>query len=288
MSDTCSLNAGFMMRVPALAVAAALLSCPAAAQDAPVAAALPAPPYADIADLVLASPVVVDATIRSAAKLKGAEAANLAPGATRYYVTADVGALIRAPGGLPPRIGYLLDVSASADGRAPKLRKQRVLLFARPVAGAGDQLQLVNPRAQQPWTPAADARVRQVVREVVASDAPPVVTGVGNAFHVAGSLPGEGETQIFLQTADSRPVSLSVLRRPGEQPRYAVALSEIVDDAAGPPPRDTLLWYRLACALPAALPARSTAALEPADAEQARVDYRFVREQLGACGRSAG
>ena len=85
MSDTCSLNAGFMMRVPALAVAAALLSCPAAAQDAPAAVALPAPPYADIADLVLASPVVVDATIRSASKLKGAEAANLAPGATRYY-----------------------------------------------------------------------------------------------------------------------------------------------------------------------------------------------------------
>ena len=38
------------------------------------------------------------------------------------------------------------------------------------------------------------------------------------------SLPGESETQIFLQTADQRPISLTVLRRPGEQPRWSVAL----------------------------------------------------------------
>src|SRR3546814_1145016 len=40
----------------------------------------------------------------------------------------------------------------------------------------------------------------------VAADAPPVITGVGCAFHVPGSLPGEGETQIFLATADGSPV----------------------------------------------------------------------------------
>ena len=78
---------------------------------------------------------------------------------------------------------------------------------------------------------------------------------IGNAFHVAGSLPGEGETQMFLTTADARPVSLSILRRPGEQPRWAVALAEIVDEAAGPPQRDTFLWYRLRLRF-AACPAR--------------------------------
>ena len=99
------------------------------------------------------------------------------------------------------------------------------------------------------------------------------------------AVPGEGETQVFLQTADQRPVSLSVLRRPGEEPRWAVALSEIVDEAAGPPPRDTLLWYRLACGLPRALPPRSTAALAPGDAEIAQADYRFVLAALGPCVR---
>ena len=84
------------------------------------------------------------------------------------------------------------------------------------------------------------------MQEVVAPDAPPAITGLGNAFHVPGTLPGEGETQIFVQTATGAPISLSILRRPGEQRRWAVALGEVVDDAAAPPPRDTLLWYRLA------------------------------------------
>jgi hypothetical protein len=109
---------------------------------------------------------------------------------------------------------------------------------------------------------------------------------VGAAFHVPGSLPGEGETQIFLQTVDSRPVSLSILRRPGEQPRWSVSLGEIVDEAAGPPARDTLLWYRLACGLPASLPTTTTADLDPAAAAVAREDYAFVLTALGPCGRS--
>ncbi|MEJ8631589.1 hypothetical protein P0F65_21095 [Sphingomonas sp. I4] len=76
-----------------------------------------------------------------------------------------------------------------------------------------------------------------------------------------------------------------MLRRPGEERRYAVALSEIVDESAAPPARDTLLWYRLACALPASLPDRSTASLSPEDAEAAREDYRFVLRKLGPCQR---
>lgn len=274
---------------PAKGLALALLAVavPLSAQTAPVPAAVPAAtvPYADVADLVLASSVIADATIRSTSRIKGAEAAGVAPGHQRLYVEADVAALIRAPGGLPPRIGYLLDVPVDARGRAPRLKKTRVLLFAKPVAGAADQVQLVAPDAQLPWSPATDAAVRGVARAVVAGDAPPEITGVGNAFHVPGALPGEGETQVFLQTADRRPVSLSVLRRPGEQKRWAVALSEIVDDAAGPPARDTLLWFRLACGLPRQLPESSTAQLGPEDAARAREDYRFVLDQLGPCGR---
>jgi hypothetical protein len=252
----------------------------------PAVAAEAGPSYADLADLVIAAPVIADATIRSATRIKGAEAAGLVSGQSRFYVEADVAALIRGAGGLPPRIGYLLDIAPDARGRLPRLKKMRVLLFARPVAATPGQLQLIAPDAQLGWSEALDARVRGVAREIVAADAPPVITGVGSAFHVPGALPGEGETQVFLTTADNRPVSLSVLRRPGERPRWAVALSEIVDDAAGPPARDTLLWYRLACSLPPELSARSTAALEPAEADAARTDYRVVVAALGACGRT--
>ena len=269
----------------ALFLALAAPGVPASAQPGAPTAAPAAPNYAEIADLTLASPVVIDASIRSAARIKGAEAASVAPGFTRFYVEADVIALVRAPAAVPPRVGWLVDVPNDFAGRAPKLKKLRVLAFARPVAGRAGQVQLVTVDGQRAWTPALDALVRTIVRDSVAQDAPPVVTGIGNAFHVAGSLPGEGETQIFLTTANAQPVSLSVLRRPGEQPRFAVALGEIVDDAAAAPARDTLLWYRLACALPATLPATALADLATEDARQARDDYRFVLERLGPCGR---
>ncbi|MEG3167571.1 hypothetical protein U1737_05105 [Sphingomonas sp. LB3N6] len=242
--------------------------------------------YADIADLVLSAPVIADATVRSTTKIKPAEAPNLAPGFVRLYVEVDVTALIRGADGLPPRIGYLLDVAPDSAGRVPKFKKARVLIFARPVPGAVNQVQLIAPDAQLGWTPMADARARKIAKDALAGDAPPVITGIGNAFHVAGALPGEGETQIFLTTADQRPVSLSVLRRPGEQPRWAVALSEIVDESAAPPAPDTLLWYRMACALPPTLPERSTGSLEAADATIAREDYAYVLAALGPCGRT--
>ena len=242
--------------------------------------------YADLADLVLAAPVIVDATVRSTTRIKPAEAPRLAAGMVRLYIEADVVTLIRGANGVPPRIGYLLDVAPDSGGRIPKFKKARVLLFARAVTGAVNQLQLIAPDAQIDWTPAADTRARQIAQAALATDAPPVITGVGNAFHVAGALPGEGETQIFMTTADRRPVSLSVLRRPGEQPRWAVALSEIVDEAAAPPAPDTLLWYRLACALPQTLPDRSTESLAAEDAAVAREDYAFVVNALGPCGRT--
>ncbi len=243
------------------------------------------PPYPVVADLVIGAPAIVDARIRSATRIKGAEAANVAPGQMRFYVEADVLALIRADAAMPTRVGYVVDVPLDARGRAPKLNKQRVLLFARPVARQATMIQLTTRDAQRDWSADLDALVRRIAREVVAPDAPPAITGLGNAFHVPGSLPGEGETQVFVQTASGAPISLSILRRPGEQKRWAVALGEIVDDAAAAPQRDTLLWYRLACGLPRALPASSLADEDPANIAAAREDYRFVLDQLGPCKR---
>jgi hypothetical protein len=275
---------------PIFAAACAALSVPTLAQvPAPPranSAAVPGPGYADLADLILAAPVIADATVRSTVTLKGADAAGVAPGHTRLYVEADVAALVRGAGGLPPRIGYLLDAAPDAGGRLPKYKKVRVLIFARPVAATPGQVQLVAPDAQLAWTPEADQRVRRIARELVAADAPPTITGINNAFHVPGALPGEGETQLFLSTGNGAPVSLSVLRRPGEQTRWAVALSEIVDEAAAPPAPDTLLWYRLACSLPARLPAHAIASLSADDAAVAAEDYAFVLASLGRCGRT--
>jgi hypothetical protein len=277
-----------MLRVSMMAFCCAL-SLTAPAQSAPEPTqnrASPAPvlpSYATVAGHVIASPLIVDARIRSAVKIKGAEAANVAPGRARFYIEADVTALIRGASAVPPRIGYVADLPLDARGRDPKLKKQRVLLFARPVAGRADQVQLSGLDAQRSFTPELDALVRGIVRETLATAAPPAITGVGNAFHVPGSLPGEGETQVFLQTANGAPVSLQILRRPGEQPRWSVSLGDIVDESAGPPQPNTLLWYRLACGLPRELPADSIESGDPANAVRAREDYATVLAALGPC-----
>jgi hypothetical protein len=277
-----------MIRVPLMAFCCALtLTAPALSasqttqNQASAAAVLPS--YATVAGQVLHAPLILDARIRSAVRIKGAEAADVAPGRARFYVEADVNALIRGPSAVPQRIGYLADLPLDARGRAPKLKKQRVLLFARPVAARADQVQLTGPDSQRGYSPELDALVRGVVHETLATDAPPAITGVANAFHVPGSLPGEGETQLFLQTSNGAPVSLQILRRPGEQPRWAVALGDIVDESAGPPKRDTLLWYRLACGLPRELPAASLESADPATAAIAREDYATVLRALGPC-----
>src|SRR3546814_19114515 len=87
-----------------------------------------------------------------------------------------------------------------------------------------------------------------------------------------GTIPGESETQIFLRTSDQRPVSLSVLRRPGEAPKWSVSLDAMVHESSAPAGRDTLLWYRLDCFLPGQLPQSSVENASPAQAVAIRTD----------------
>ncbi|MFV0624612.1 hypothetical protein ACBY01_11460 [Sphingomonas sp. ac-8] len=273
----------------ASAAAALALSAPAslpALAQQPASVAQPGASYAELADLVLAAPLVIDVTIRSATRIKGQEAAGVAANAARFYVEADVGALIRGSGAMPARLGYLVDVPLDFRGRPPRLAKMRVLIFARGVAGRPGQVQLVTLDAQREWTPALDARVREVVREILDPAAPPSIVGIGNAFHVAGTLPGEGETQIFLKTDSGAPVSLLVLRRPNQPPRWAVSFGDIVDENAAAPQPDTLGWYRLACGLPRALPTTSLDTQDEESARLAREDYQFVLRSLGPCRAS--
>ncbi|MDT9598081.1 hypothetical protein [Sphingosinicella rhizophila] len=244
------------------------------------------PTYADLADLALAAPVAAHVRIAEAIELEEEQAVGVPPGLARFYVEADLVTLIRSARGLPSRINYLVDMPRDAKGRAPKLRKKaEYILLAAPVSGRPDSLQLVAPDAQLAWTPARGERLRAIVKEAAAADAPPHITGIGRAFHVPGALAGESETQIFLQTEDRQPVSLTVLRRPGQTPQWAVALSEIVDEAAEPPRRETLLWYRLACTLPRALP-RQSLAEAGASAAAIQSDYELILDELGPCARN--
>lgn len=274
------------MRIPTLLLlAAGLAANPLQRADSQPVSPAPAYTYADYADLALRAPIVAIGTVREAIRLKDEQAVGVRPGHARFYVEADVTTLIRGASGLSSRVAYLVDAPLTAKGKAPKLKKQRVILLAQPVAGRPGEIRLVARDAQLPWTAPAEATLRAIVKEAVQPDAPPRITGIGNAFHVPGTLPGEGETQIFLTTPDGRPVSLNVIRRPGEEPKWAVALSEIVDEAAAPPERNSLLWYRLACALPERLPDEALENANPEFNEFARRDYQLIQQALGDCAR---
>ncbi|WP_232318578.1 hypothetical protein [Sphingomonas sp. TDK1] len=261
---------------------------PALAQPAPQTAQIRQeaqsglPSYATVATAIVGAPLVIDARISDMIRIKENAAPGLASGRARLYVTADVLALIRGGSALPTQISYLADVPLDSRGKLPKLKKQRVLLFARPT-GKTNEVQLTGIDSQYMWTPELDALTRGITRELLASDAPPAVTGIGNAFHVPGALPGEGETQVFVKTANGAPISLQILRRPGEKPRWGVSLGDIVDPNAGAPKRNTLAWYRLACGLPKALPNEAVSAETPDNAEAARQDYQVVLRELGPC-----
>ena len=242
--------------------------------------------YADLADLTLPAQIVAGITVAKAERLKGELAPGLLPGKARFLVHGTTGMLLKGADGLAGSLSYIVDVPLDAKGKAPKLKKARFILIANRVAGRPQEVRLTSPRSQLAWTATTESRVRAILTEANSPDTPPPVTGIGNAFHVPGAVPGESESQIFLTTSNNQPISLNVLRRPGEQPQWSVALSEIIDDNARAPAPQSLLWYRLACFLPPRMPGRAIASLSESDARAVREDYKLVLSKLGPCGRT--
>ncbi|WP_240782100.1 hypothetical protein [Qipengyuania sediminis] len=267
-------------------VSAALLMLAAAPPPAPATPA--APSFADLATLADSAPIAVRVRVRDQAVVPGERAPGLAAGHARLYVEAETLALFTGSGGVPQQLRYLADMPLDAKGRAPKLKKREFVLFARAVPGRPGELQLAGPRAQIPYTPALETSLRPLLAALAAPDAPPRVTGVRDAASSAGALAGESETQIFLATDTGAPAALTVIRRPGLPPRWGVSWSELIDQAAEPPAKDTLAWYRLACTLPPTLPAETVETSEEADRTRAAEDYAVVIAALGPCERGTG
>jgi hypothetical protein len=280
-----------MLRICFNGALASLLAV--AAAGAAHADSRPAPPpasailtYADLADLADEAPMVIRAQPRKIVAVEPERARGVRSGWGRFYVEARTEAVIAGSQPLGEAIRYLVDLPLDAKGKPPKLKKKSVVLFARTVPGRPGELQLVRPDAQLLWDAPLDARLRGVITELFAPDAPHRVTGVREAIHVGGDLAGEGESQLFLTTANGEPAAITVSRRPGVAPRWSVSFSEVVAGDAAAPARDTLAWYRLACFLPAQLPPAANISPTAADRSAAARDYRFVIEQLGPCPRS--
>ena len=272
-------------------LAAAPLGVPATSAFAQVppaeTAAVPAgATYADIAGLADSAPLVVRAKLRKLARIDDARASVSRPGMARFYVTADTQALITGRSPIGQSFAYLVDLPVDGRGKPIARKKDQVILFARPVSGRPGELQLVRPGAQIPWSEVNEGRVRRIVTALLEPDAPARVTGVRELIHVPGTLAGEGETQIFLNTDSAAAASITVRRQPGQAPQWGVSFSELVADVSRPPERDTLEWYRLACFLPRKAPADANLSEGPEARSMADADYRMVVASLGPCRRT--
>ena len=194
---------------------ALLLSAPQLSAQNTVSSAFAVPAqggsYADVADLVVQSPLILDAQIRKVTKLPETQTVGVPANLQRLLVVADVASLIRGSDGFAAQARFLLDIPKDAKGKIPKLQKRRYFLLGSKVAGRPGELRLARPDALVEWSAENDAMLRAITREAVQLEAPRAISGITGAFHSQGSILGEGETQIFLRTSNGQPISISIL-----------------------------------------------------------------------------
>lgn len=272
----------------ALLVAACLSAGPLSVSAQPLAAqgGSAGPTYADLVDLSDSAQIVLRAQVRSMARVEDERAPGLRAGQGRFYIRARTRALLTGSAPVGESLAYLVDLPLDPRGRPPAIKGKEVIVFARRVAGSPGEIRLVAPDAQLVWSEELETRLRPILAELAAADRPPAITGVRELIHVPGALAGEGETQMFLETADGSAASITVRHSPGRPPAWGVSFSELVADVGNPPRRETLAWYRLACFLPNSLPAGANLSETASRRAQAQADYRTVLGELGACRRS--
>lgn len=278
-SALLTLGAGLLLAAaPVHAAQQAEASLPASAALSPG-----APGWTDWADLALASPIVLVATITHIDRLSARDSPGLRPGEARVLVHARLDHVLKAARIMPAEAAWFWQGRLDANGRIPFARQDRVLVFARPLSGGArpevQPLQLISANGQQPHDAQAMDWLRAILQEAQRSESvPAMVSGIETAFRTVGDLPGESESQFFLTTRSGRPLTL-IIRRRADQPAEVVASAgELLEQAQAVRPR-SLLWRALACGLPAALPE------EHADQEALVADYQLARERIGSCDR---
>ena len=82
--------------------------------------------------------------------------------------------------------------SLDAKGKVPKLKNREMLLFADTVAGRPGEVQLVAPGAQLDFTPELEARLRPILTELYAPEAPARITGISDTVRAINRRASSG------------------------------------------------------------------------------------------------
>ncbi|QDK35445.1 MULTISPECIES: hypothetical protein [Sphingomonadaceae] len=241
--------------------------------------------YVDTVELSQKADLVVLARVTQMKPVPTSTPGALVPSHRRYYAEASTKALLYGQSGIGGSLRYLVDLPVAPGQGSADLTGKDVFLFASPVPGRPEEIKLVEPTAQQLWSPEREDRLRAVLRALVSPHAPAPVTGVRELSYVPGNLAGQGRTQIFLDTKKG-PVTIAVRHLPGQAETWGVSLSEVTGGDLRPPARDTLEWYNLACFMPASPPQSAYVSGSFPSKQQAYADYRMVLAALGPCERS--
>ncbi|WP_395396023.1 hypothetical protein [Novosphingobium sp. BL-8A] len=267
-----------------LTVIAALSSAslPNSAAAQPIGTSVSQPPYAKMVDLARKAKLVIKAQVTSMSPLPQAHVT--APLHGMYYVEAKTQSLLYGDSGIGGSLRYLVELPLDGSGRAANLKGENVLLFAWRVPNQAEDLKLVEPGAQQIWTPEGEMQLRSILRGLVSARSLRPVTRVREIGYVAGNLAGQGRTQIFLDTQKG-PATITVRHAPGAGTSWGVSFGEVAGGDPHPPAKDSLEWYSLACFLPPSPAQDAYVSRTFAAKQQAYQDYRMVLGDLGPCVR---
>ncbi|QZH76305.1 MAG: hypothetical protein JY451_07150 [Erythrobacter sp.] len=248
-------------------------------------AAAQQPTYVDLVTFALEAELAAIVMIEDQTAFRPERVPDVPPGRVRLYLESLTQNLLSGPTGVGESLIFVTDTNRDADGDAPDWEERSFVIFADLVRARPGEVQLVSSRAMFPHGPVIEERVRRVLRQLAAAELPPEITGVRDVISVPGNLAGESETQMFVETANGAPVSLTVVRRPGLAPQWGISLGEIVDTNLRPPETESLAWFRFACFLPKELPQDAFLQADRESQNRAREDYAFVLNELGECER---
>lgn len=242
--------------------------------------------YDDMMAIIIDSNLVADIIVKKVQKLPASQSIGVPVTQKRLLITANVQSLIRAEQGINSEIKFLYDAPVDSRGKVPKLKKQRFFAFGRNVVNRPDFIKLSYVDSIMPYDQQTDLLIRSAITEVIAPNAAQKITGISSAFHSPGTIIGEGETQIFLNTEFRQPMAISVVSKSDQRRNWSVSTSEVIDINATEPKRRSLLGHRLACSLPQNIQSNLIESNSPTDTRKAADDYAYVRNAIGPCVRN--
>ncbi len=269
---------------PLLLGAAITFAQPLRAQPA---VSSPTTAYPVVARLYLSSPVVARGLVKGQSKLGKKENAALPPlptGQGRAMLDVELQAVLKAPDALPAKLKFLWQGPLDAKNKVPSLKKQSLLLFLSTVTSSGvTGYGLTDINSVRPWSAAEEAQLRAIA--AAAQDPAQrglAIKGVRTTFV---TVPEDSNSapyvHILFVTQNGAPLA-AILEKPSGQWTLRTTVTDLDQDAQAIE-RQSLLWYHMACGLPAEPPAVVTE--QPSEQERtlAREAWRGMLEQLGPC-----